>query len=218
VASETSVIFAWSSRNVQSFDDVFKKEMVVSASGSGADSAIFPYVLNAVLGTRFKVITGYPDANGTMMAIERGEADGSAGTSWSTLSSTRPDWINNNRIRVLAQIGLQQNKAISAPLILDFAKSDSDQRVLELIFSRQSLAYPFTAPQGVPQDRLAAWRKAFDATVLDADFVSEANKSGLEVSPTSSSKMKEIILRAYDSPLEVVKRAQDAISDGSSGK
>jgi hypothetical protein len=218
VASETSVIFAWHSRNLDSFEDVYRKEMIVSASGSGADSAIFPYVLNAVLGTKFKVITGYPDANGTMMAIERGEADGSAGTSWSTLSSTRPDWISNKRIKVLAQIGLTNNKSIAAPLILDFAKSDMDKRVLELIFSRQALAYPFTAPQGVPPDRLDAWRKAFEATMVDAEFVTEANKAGLEVAPTKSESIKEIIAQAYDSKPDVIRRAQIAISDGTASK
>jgi len=215
VASETSVIFTWAPRKISSFQDAYKRDVIVSASGSGADSAIFPYVINSVLGTKFKVITGYPDANATLMAVERGEADGSAGTSWSTLRSARPDWITGEKITLLAQMALQRNPTIDAPLILDFAKTDSDRRVFELIFSRQTLAYPFTAPQGTPADRLVAWRAAFDQTMQDPDFKAEAVKSGLQVDPVSADKMKEIITRAFTSPPEVIERTRKAIAEGS---
>ena len=215
IASETSVMFAWAGTGFNTFEDVRQKEMLVSASGAGADSATFPWVTNAVLGTKFRVITGYPDANSTMLAIERGEVQGSAGTSWGSLTSSRGDWLAKNRIVVLAQLGLKSNPAIGkAPLIVDLAKSDADRQVLEMIFARQSFAYPYTAPPGVAPERLAALRKAFNATMEDAAFRADATKMGLEVSPITGEEMSALLDKLYKTPPDVIKRAQAAIDAG----
>jgi tripartite-type tricarboxylate transporter receptor subunit TctC len=215
VAAETSVTFAWAGAGFNSFEDARQKEMLVSASGAGADSATFPWIMNAVLGTKFRVITGYPDSNSTMLAIERGEAQGSAGTSWGTLTSSRADWLAKNRIVVLAQLGLQSNPAIGkAPLIVDLAKNAEDRQVLEMIFARQSFAYPYTAPPGLAPDRLAALRKAFSATMKEPDFLADATKMGLEVSPIHGEEMSALIEKLYKTPPEVVARARAAIQAG----
>lgn len=215
VASETSVLFAWAGTGFNSFEDTRLKEMLVSASGAGADSATFPWIMNAVLGTKFRVITGYPDANSTMIAIERGEAQGSGGTSWGSLTSSRGDWLAKNRIVVLAQLGLQSNPAIgNAPLIVDLAKNAADRQVLEMIFARQSFAYPYTAPPGLPADRLAALRAAFNAATKDADFIAEASKMGLEVSPITGEDMSALMEKLYKTPPDVVARARAAIEAG----
>lgn len=215
VAAETSVLFAWEGTGFNTFADVQKKEMLVSASGAGADSATFPWVMNAVLGTKFRVITGYPDSNSTMLAIERGEAQGSAGTSWGSLTSSRPEWLAKNRIVVLAQLGLQTNAAIGkAPLILDLAKNAADRQVLEMIFARQSFAYPYTAPPGLAPDRLAALRAAFNAATKDADFLADATKMGLEVSPITGEDMSALMEKLYNTPPDVIARARAAIEAG----
>ena len=215
VADETSVLFAWAGTGFNTFEDAQKKEMLVSASGAGADSATFPWVMNAVLGTKFRVITGYPDANSTMLAIERGEAQGSGGTSWGSLTSSRADWLAKNRIVVLAQLGLKANPAIGkAPLIIDLAKNAADKQVLEMIFARQSFAYPYTAPPGLPADRLAALRAAFNATMKDADFLADATKMGLEVSPITGEAMSALMEKLYKTPPEVIARARAAIAAG----
>ncbi|MFN3889665.1 MAG: Bug family tripartite tricarboxylate transporter substrate binding protein [Beijerinckiaceae bacterium] len=215
VASETSVTFAWAGTGFNTFEDARQKEMLVSASGAGADSATFPWIMNAVLGTKFRVITGYPDSNSTMLAVERGEVQGSAGTSWGTLTSSKPDWLAKNRITVLAQLGLESNPAIGkAPLILDFAKNAADRQVLEMIFARQSFAYPYTAPPGLPPERLAALRAAFNATMKDADFLADATKMGLEVSPVSGEELGALMEKLYKTPPEVVARAKAAIEAG----
>ena len=215
VAAETSVMFAWAGTGFSSFEDTQRREMLVSASGAGADSATFPWIMNAVLGTRFRVITGYPDANSTMLAIERGEVQGSAGTSWGSLTSSRADWLAKNRIVVLAQLGLQSNPAIgSAPLIVDLAKDAADRQVLEMIFARQSFAYPYAAPPGLAPDRLAALRAGFNATMKDADFIAEATKMGLEVSPLTGEDMSVLMQKLYATPAHVVERARRAIESG----
>jgi tripartite-type tricarboxylate transporter receptor subunit TctC len=215
VASETSVMFAWEGTGFKTFEDTQQKEMLVSASGAGADSATFPWITNAVLGTKFRVITGYPDANSTMLAVERGEVQGSAGTSWGSLTSSRGDWLTKNRIVILAQLGLNANPAIGkAPLIVDLAKNAADRQVLEMIFARQSFAYPYTAPPGIAPDRLAALRTAFNATMKDSAFLADATKMGLEVTPITGEELSGLLEKLYKTPPEVVERARAAIDAG----
>ena len=135
------------------------------ATGSGADSVIFPYILNGVLGTKFRVVTGYPGATDFLLAMERGETDGTAGVSWGTVSAGKPDWIRGHKINIMVQLGTRKHPDLgAAPLVLDFAKTESDRGVLELIFSRQEMAYPVVAPPGVPAERVQALRQAFAAT------------------------------------------------------
>ena len=215
IAAETSVTFAWAGTGFTTFEDARQKEMLVSASGAGADSATFPWIMNAVLGTKFRVITGYPDSKSTLLAVERGEVQGSAGTSWGTLTSSRGDWLAKNRVVVLAQLGLQSNPAIGkAPLVVDLAKNAADRQVLEMIFARQSFAYPYTAPPGLPPERLAALRTAFNATMKEADFLADATKMGLEVSPITGEEMTALLDKLYKTPADVIARARTAIEAG----
>ena len=145
--------------------------MVVAGTGSGADSVIFPYILNGVLGTKIKVVTGYPGAADFLLAVERQEADGTAGVSWSGLNAAKPEWLANKRINVLVQLGLKKHPGMgSAPLVMEFAKNDSDRGVLELIFARQDMAYPIVAPPGTPPERVAVLRKAFEAVMKDPNI------------------------------------------------
>ena len=218
VSNEVSVAFAWAGKGFASFDDVRQREMVVAASGSGADSAIYPFILNAVLGTKFKVITGYPDSNATMLAIERGEVDGSAATSWGTLTSTKADWLAAGKVALLGQLALESKPELkNVPLIVDYAKTESDRKTMELIFARQSMAYPFAAPPGIPANRLEALRRAFDATMKDEQFIAEAKRAGIEVSPVSGEQVAELVRKVYDSPPEVVARARAALAEGIKG-
>jgi tripartite-type tricarboxylate transporter receptor subunit TctC len=133
-ASEVSVVFAWHTKPFRTLADLRAREMVVPATGTGADSAIFPYVMNGVLGTRFKVVTGYPGAAETMLSIERGETDGSAATSWGNFASTRNDWITEKKVNIILQLALKKLPLLGdVPLIMDAATDAGDRKVLELI-------------------------------------------------------------------------------------
>ena len=107
-ASEVSVVFSWHTKPFKTFADLKAREMVVPATGTGADSAIFPYVMNGVLGTRFKVVTGYPGAAETMLSIERGETDGSAATSWGNFATAKADWIRDKKVNIVLQLALRK--------------------------------------------------------------------------------------------------------------
>jgi hypothetical protein len=189
--------------------------MVLSASGTGADTAIFPFILNGVIGTKFKVVTGYPGNADMLLALERGEVDGNAGTSWTTLLSIKPDWIRDKKVTLLLQLANKKHPDLGhVPLVFDYAANESDRQVLDLVLSRQRMAYPFTAPPDVPPDRLRALRQAFDATMTDPEFLAEAKRQNLEINPVSAAEIAGIMRTVYASPPEVTARARALLETG----
>ena len=148
-ASEVSVVFSPVEKNFRTIEDLRARQMVVPASGLGADSAVYPFVINALLGTKMKVVTGYQGSGDFMLAIERNEVDGMGGSSISTLRSTRPQWLKDKKIDLILQIALRKHPDYpDVPLALDFVKDPSDRKVMELIFSRQEIAFPVCSASG----------------------------------------------------------------------
>jgi tripartite-type tricarboxylate transporter receptor subunit TctC len=214
-SSEASVVFASASRPFKTLQDAQQNEMILAATGSGSDSLIFPYILNGVLGTKFKVVTGYPGSADLLLAVERGEADGNAGTSWGNLISNRPDWIRDKKVNLMAQLGTRRHPDLpDVPFIMDFATNDSDRKIFELIFSRQTAAYPFAAPPNAPEGRIKALRDAFDATMKDAEYLADAKRSNLEIDPTSGVEIDAIVASILSTPPDIVARAKQVLKDG----
>ncbi len=211
-ASEVSVIFSPKTNGFKSLDDLRARPMRVPASGLGADSAIYPFVTNATLGTKLKVVTGYQGSGDFMLAIERGEVDGMGGSSISTLRSTRPQWLKDNLIDIHLQLALHKHPDFpNVPLIVDLAKSPEERQVLELIFSRQLVAFPFAAPPNIPEDRLKALREGFEKTLRDPLFLAEAEKFGIEVGPVSAADIMKTLEAAYHAPPAILERARAII-------
>jgi hypothetical protein len=215
LSSDVSLVLSWHTKPFKSVDDLRTREMVVAGTGSGADSVIFPYILNGVLGTRMKIVTGYPGAADFLLAVERQEADGTAGVSWSGLNAARPEWIAKKSINVIMQLGLKKHPDMNpAPLVMEFAKNDTDRGVLELIFSRQDMGYPVVAPPGTPPERVAALRKAFEAVLKDPAYIADAKKQHLETEFMRGEEIEALIKRVSASPPEVIARAVKAIEAG----
>jgi tripartite-type tricarboxylate transporter receptor subunit TctC len=215
LSSDVSLVLSWHTRPFKTVEDLRKSEMVVAGTGSGADSVIFPYILNGVLGTKMKVVTGYPGAADFLLAIERQEADGTAGVSWSGINAAKPEWISKKQINVIVQLGLKKHPGMNpAPLVTEFAKTDSDRGVLELIFARQDMAYPIVAPPGTPPERVAVLRKAFEAVLKDPDYLADAKKQHLETAYMRGEEVDKLIARVLASPPDVVARAVKAIEAG----
>ena len=218
-SAEVSVVVAAANTLFKTIADAQAREMVVSASGSGADSVIYPYVLNGVIGTKFKVVTGYPGNADMLLAVERGEVDGNGGTSWITLVSIKPDWVRDRKINVLLQLATKKHRDLAAvPLAAEFAKSESDLKVLELILSRQDMAYPFVAPPDVPLPRIAALRAGFAATMRDPEFLAEATRLNLDVDPISAEQVTAVVRKAYTMPGDVVARTKAVLEAGSAAQ
>jgi tripartite-type tricarboxylate transporter receptor subunit TctC len=206
---EVSVCVVWNGRTkVTKFDDLLTIPINVGGTGAAADTDQFPRVINGVLGTQMKIITGYPGGNDVNLAMERGEVDGRCGWSWSSVISTRASWLKDKKITVLMQLSLEKHPDLpNVPLITDLAKTDEQRAILRLIFARQALGRPYLAPPDVPEDRVAALRQGFMATMKDKDFLAEAEKAKLEVTPISGEAVQKLVSEIYQTPPEVVKKA-----------
>jgi tripartite-type tricarboxylate transporter receptor subunit TctC len=210
---EVSVCVVWNGRTkVTKFDDLLTNVLNVGGTGAAADTDQFPRIINGVLGTQMKIITGYPGGNDVNLAMERGEVDGRCGWSWSSVVSTRSSWIKDKKITVLMQLSLEKHPDMpDAPLITDLAKTDEQRALLRLIFARQALGRPFLAPPDDPADRVAALRQAFMATMKDKDFLAEAEKAQLEITPVSGQEVQKLVDDIYRTPAAVVKKAAEIL-------
>jgi len=185
------------------------REVTVAASGATGNSAIMPKIVNRFLHTRFKVIGGYTEGSGVTLALERGEVDGVCGMSYSTLKTTHPDWFRDHRVNVILQIGLNKLKELpNVPSALDLV-SGHDKDVLELILIRQEMGRPFALPPGVPADRIATLRRAFDATLKDPGFIAEGRKLNLEIDPLTGEEIAGLLQKAYGAPKAVIAEAAE---------
>lgn len=210
--NEVSVCVAWKDSGVTKFEDLQTKELVVGGTGPSADTDQFPRILNSVLGTKFKIVTGYPGGNDVSLAMERGEVKGRCGWSWSSVLSTRKDWYDSKTINVLVQLSLEKHADLpNVPLIIDLAKTPEQKKMLTLVFARQALGRPFVAPPGIPEDRLAALRKAFMDTTKDKDFLAEAQKMKLEITPIGGEAVQKIVAEAYKTDPAIVKQTSEAL-------
>src|SRR4029453_14141490 len=179
--NEVSVCVAWHTHGGTSYQDVLERELVGGARGPAPDTFQFPKIANAVLNTKFKIVTGYPGGNDIDLAMERGEVQGRCGWSFTSVKATHPTWLPQKRINILFQMGLDKHPDLpDTPLIMDLARNDEERAIFKLIFGRQVMAWPFALPPGVPPERIAVLRRAFAETVRDRDFLADAGKRSEE--------------------------------------
>jgi tripartite-type tricarboxylate transporter receptor subunit TctC len=203
-----NVCATWHESPIRTIAAAREREVVVAAAGATSNTAIVPRVLNAALGTRFKIVAGYDPGAGLNLALESREVEGICGLSWSTLKASRPDWIRDRKLNVILQMALDKLPDLAdVPSALDLVADPAARNMLELILIRQEMGRPLTAPPGVPAERLAALRAAFAATVADADFLAEAQRLQLEVDPLGGEAIGELLAGAYAAPRDVVARA-----------
>jgi hypothetical protein len=206
--NEVSVCVAWYTCGVATRTHV----LVVGATGPSADTFQFPKITNAVLGTKFKIVTGYPGGNDVDLAMERGEVQGRCGWSWTSVKGLHQAWLDQNRLNILFQMGLSKHRDLPGiPLIVDLAKTDEELAILRLIFARQVMAWPFVAPPGVPAARVEALRKAFLATLQDKDFLAEADRAGLEITPVAGTDIQKLVQDVYSTPAAIASKAADLL-------
>jgi len=210
---EIAGCLAWHDSPFKTVGDLFKAEMITGASG--ASNLDFPTAMNAVLGTRMKLVRGYKGPASILIALERGEVQGMCGMVNTIVGTQRPDWLRDGKVRILVQIGLERTARMGdRPFVMDFAKSDDDKRVLRLIFGWTLMGRPFLAPPGIPADRKAALIKAFDATMRDPAFLEDAKKQRLEVVPISGAQIDAFLADAYATPKPLVDRAAKILAQG----
>jgi tripartite-type tricarboxylate transporter receptor subunit TctC len=206
--NEVSICVAWETAGIKTFDDLLTKELVVGGTSSSADTDQFPKIVNGVLGTKFKIISGYPGGNEVGLAMERGEVQGRCGWSWSSVKSTHQKWYDEKKFHVLMQLALEKHPDLpNVPLIIDLAKTDQHRQILKLIFARQVMGRPFLAPPGIPPDRVAALRRAFMDTMDDPQFRAETDKAQMEITPVPGDALEKLVKEVYATPKEVAQQA-----------
>lgn len=209
------VVMAWTDAQIRSFADAQSAEFVVGGTGGGSASVQVPLMLNAVLGTKFKVVPGYPGGSEIYLAMERGEIAGRVTQNWSGWKSQKPDWIAAGKILPLAQGGRKRHPELpNTPLLSEFAANQDDRRLIELMLSSDEIARPVYAAQGTPTDRLAQLRAAFTASVRDNEFLSEAAKLKIEIEPMSGEEAQAIIQEMMSAPAAIIERAKRFAGDG----
>jgi hypothetical protein len=198
-----------STAKVKTIKDAYDTVAVLGATGRSATNAIYPTVLNNVLGTKFKVVTGYAGANEVSLAVENGEVEGEAGKDWTTLTSTRPQWIKDHLINILVQMGMHSHADLKGvPMALELAKSPEDRQVMEVVFAKFGMARPFFTAPGVPPERLSMLRRAFDATLAEPAVIAEAAKLGMELSPARGEDVEALVKRMMGTPDALAARAR----------
>lgn len=214
ISSEVGVSSAWHTDPHKTAKDLFERELIVGGH-TGVDPEMTPRLYNALLGTKFKIVTGYNGTADIGLAIERGEVQGIGDWSWSSLKKQKPDWLRDKKITLLLQGALQNDPELGdLPNALDFVKNPSDRKVLELYFTQKTVARPIIAPPSIPADRLATLRSAFAALATDREFLADAEKSSLEVSPISGEEVDKVIALITSAPPDVAARYTKAFTPG----
>jgi hypothetical protein len=205
--SETAVTFVWNAHAPhRSARDLFDKELIVGGV-AGVDPETTPRFYNALLGTKFRVVTGYNSTAQIILAVERGEVHGMGDWSWSTFKSTRPHWLRDKQVTLLMQGALQNEPELQGvPNALDFIKDASDRRVLELHFTQKTAARPLIMPPGVPPERLAIMRRAFAALMQDKEFLAEAEKTRTEYELVPGEELEKVVKLIVTAPREIAER------------
>jgi len=200
--------FTWKTSKARTLDDATRFEIPLAGTGPGSPSEGYPKLLNALAGTRFKVISGYPGSTQGMVAMERGEVDGAL-TSWHTLNRTRPEWLRNRDINLLVQYAPQRHRDIAdVPTALEAPRTPEGRAMMEFFISSAQVGRAIVAPPGVPAERVATLRAAFDAMIKDPDLLAEIDKSGLEFGPASGDAVQKVIRDTIAAPREIVEKTQ----------
>lgn len=208
-----STIGFWADTGVRTLEDARKRELTVGATGHNVTMQ-YPLAVNELFGTKMKVILGYPGGSDIELAMERREVDGKGQFSWSTLKSTKKDWLKDRKVTLILQLGARKEPEISeymgydVPLASELAKTEDDRMVIDLLTSGEVVGRPLLTTPSVPMERVTALRRAFDAAMKDADFLAEAEKVGLEIDPIGGEDLQEAVNRILSAKPSAVERLQ----------
>lgn len=209
--SQNEVILVWHTTGVTSIAQATKEQILVGGTGTGAGMVLLPLVVNNLLGTRFKLVTGYLTSEDVNLGMERGEVQGRA-FSIGSITSQHPDWITAHKVDFLAQSGAKRDKhLLDVPLLTELAKNDEQRQIFKLIASVPALGQPYLAPPGVPADRLVILRNAFAATLRDPAFLAEAAKFRFDIDPLSADEVAQIVHETVHAPANIIAKAELAM-------
>jgi tripartite-type tricarboxylate transporter receptor subunit TctC len=207
---EVGMIFVSIASGIRSIDDTRQRETTLgTSSGANSTGVTVPRILNTLIGTRFKVIPGYPGSLETILAMQRGEVDGRYSPGWAgPEANTVNDLVAAGKARLIAYLSPEDSAQLGdLPNIMQFAKDSDSREILRIVLSAQGLGRPFFAPPRVPEDRARALQEAFAATMSDPEFLAEAAQQKFEIAPIAAATMAGYVDRVYATPAPLLKRA-----------
>ncbi|MPZ37011.1 MAG: hypothetical protein GEU95_02925 [Rhizobiales bacterium] len=214
-SSSNSTVYVWHTTGVKSLEDAMQREVLMGGTGVSSYNVIYPTVLNSLVGTKFKLVTGYKSTTEIAIAMERGEVQGRAGNNFNSLTSEHGDWLKTGKINLLAQVGLERDPDFpKVPLITEFAKTDEARQILRFFSTDVVIGRPFVTSPGVPAERVVLLRQAFDRMLKDKAFREDAKKAGIEISPVGGVAIQKIVADFMNTPADVVAKAKAAMEPG----
>ena len=209
---ETQVTYVWHTAPVQRLADLTGTELIVGAQAPGSTQYDYPLLANHLFGFKFKIITGYESTPKIHLAMERGELHGNGATNWSTLKALNSNWLEEKKVRLLVQWALKPHPELgTVPLIFDAAKNEADRAALNLVVTRLEYGRPFFMPPNVPAERVAALRRAFDATMKDPGYLADADRLKIDVEPLTGEDVARLVEQVSRTPAETVARVRTAL-------
>jgi tripartite-type tricarboxylate transporter receptor subunit TctC len=207
---EVAMVLLWHTVPVNSVADLRSRETQMGASGANSTPAFYARLLNATLGTRMKLVNGYPGQTEALLAMERGELDGYPSVFQSALTSTRPNWLPEKLAKAIVQYGPERlQEMANVPFAPDLLTNEDDKLLMQVGFAPLALGRPLVMGPDAPADRVAAIRKALAETFADPEFLAEGERMGLAVNaPRTGEQLADVIARAYRSPPRIIERLQ----------
>lgn len=211
MSATVETMAVWHTAGINAIQQARTREIVAGASGKGAITYTLPAVMNEVLGTKFKIVTGYTGGNQINLAMERGEVQARNNT-WSSWKSTKADWLRDKKISIIVQAG-PRAPDLDAPSLEDLAKNADDRQLIELIVSGTQMGRPLATTPHVPVERLKALRDAFANTMKDPEFLDEARKLNFEVEPVLGEALQQVVAKVLSTPKHVAERARPILQE-----
>jgi tripartite-type tricarboxylate transporter receptor subunit TctC len=207
LARETSLGVAWHTSGIKSYKDLHTKEFIAGGTGATTDSVVTGYILNRLLGMKFRMIAGYPGGSEVNLAMQRGEVMGRATNSWSSIKSGDYTRVQEGKLILLYQMGAKKNNdglLKDVPFALDFAKDKKTRQILFLKFGVNEFGYPYVMGPGVPKDRVEAVRAAFKQVAKHPKLLADAKKARMEIDPIFGDEMESLLKEMYSTPADIV--------------
>ena len=212
-SQSNNVTVTWFTSKVKTLADALARDVTVGATGPGSSTVIGPTLYNSLLGTRFKIVQGYNGTGQINLAMQRGELDGHGTSTWTSIKSTLPTEYRDGKLHVLIQMGLRKEPELpDVPILTDLVKADPKKDAIARFMSLAvSVARPFAAPPGVPDARVAILRRAFEATLKDADFLAEARKLNSDIEPMTGEETQAAVAAILATPKSVIEDVREAL-------